>query len=371
MQGGDMSKLHDLHKLGQSTWLNYMRYSYINSGQLRQAIADGIQGVTVNAAVFTQTITQYDDYDPAINQLMAEGTPYKQIHEHLMLDDARRTADLLHMVYEESGRWDGYVSLEMDPGLAQDSTEMAATARHLLHTLDRANAMVEIPATLPGCDAIQTLIADCESLNITHIFTITDFERAAQAYIGGLERLLARQSAWRVLPTAVASFSIGAIDNAIDPLLRNKDRPDLCGKTAIALAKLLYQRYRQIFIGPRWEQLTRYKARPLRPKWTRTAPADPSLSLTYYTNALIGSETIVTFSPETMNAFMANGEPALTLTMDIGGAEAHLEELAKAGIDLDKIVHHLQAEYQAAGVAQYQALIKAVIQRSVALGIAA
>lgn len=366
-----MSKLHDLHQLGQSTWLNYMRHNYITSGELRQAIADGVQGVTANAAVFSQTITQYDDYDAAIAQQMAEGTPYRAIHERLMVDDARRAADLLHEVYSESGSWDGYVSLEMDPALADDTHQMVATAKHLLHGMDRANTMVEIPATLPGCDAIQTLIADCESLNITHIFTVTDFERAAQAYIAGLERLLATQSTWRILPTAVASFSVGAIDAAVDPMLRQNDRADLCGKTAVALAKLLYQRYRQIFSGPRWDQLTRHKARPLRPKWTRTTPADPALPRTHYANNLIGPETIMTFSPEALAAFAQSGQPALTLTHDIGGAEAHLEAVAQAGVDLDEIVHNLQAHYLAAGEAQYQALIQAVMQRSVALGITA
>ncbi len=366
-----MSKFDDLHKLGQSTWLNYMRHHYITSGELRQAIANGIQGVTANAAVFAQTIVQHDDYDEAIQRLMQEGMPYRQIHEWLMMDDARLAADLLHQVYEASDSWDGYVSLEMDPSLAESTTKTAATAKHMLHGMDRANTMVEIPATLEGHDAIRSLTADCESLNITHIFTVTDFERAAQAYIAGLELLLSANSMWRIMPTAVASFSVGAIDAAIDPVLREKDAPELCGKTGIALAKLLYQRYRQIFHGPRWAQLARYNARPLRPKWTRITPQDPTLPLTHYANALIGSETVMTFSLDTLTAFQESGKVALTLTQDIGGAEAHLEQLAKVGVDLDNIVHKLQAEHLAKAEAQYQALIEAVAKRSFALGMAA
>ncbi len=366
-----MSKLHDLHNLGQSTWLNYMRHHYITSGEFRQAIANGIQGVTANAAVFAQTIVQYDDYDEAINRLMQEGIPYRQIHEWLMMDDARLAADLLHQVYEASNSWDGYVSLEMDPSLADSATKTAATAKHLLHGMDRANAMVEVPATLEGCDAIRTLTADCEPLNITHIFTVTDFERAAQAYIAGLELLLTANSMWRMMPTAVASFSVGTIDAAIDPVLRAKGAPELCGKTGIALAKLLYQRYRQIFSGPRWEQLARRKARPMRPKWTRIAPHDPDLPLNHYTNALIGSDTVMTFTLDTLAAFQKSGKLALTLTQDLDGAEAHLEHLARAGVDLDEIVHRLQAEHLAMAEAQYQALIEAVSQRSFALGMAA
>lgn len=366
-----MSKLHDLHRLGQSTWLNYMRHNFITSGELRQAIANGIQGITANAAVFAQTITQYDDYDDAIEQQMREGTPYRNIHEQLMLDDARLVADLLHDVFQESNSWDGYVSLEMNPSLANNATKTIATARHLLRGMDRVNTMVEIPATLTGADAIRALTGDCQSLNITHIFTVADFERAAQAYIDGLEMMLASISIWRIMPTAVASFSVGAIDSAIDPVLREKDAPELCGKTGIALAKLLYQRYRQIFSGPRWQQLTRHRARPLRPKWTRIVPQEPHLPLTHYANALIGSDTVITFTPETLAAFEKDGRPAPTLTENIGEADAHLDKLAKAGVDLDDIVYNLQSRYLEMAEAQYQALIDAVTQRSLVLGMAA
>jgi transaldolase len=365
-----MSKLHDLHNLGQSTWLNYMRHNYITSGEMRQAIADGIQGITANAAIFADTITQYDDYDEAINRLMRKGIPYRHIHEWLMMDDARLVADQLHGVYQESDSWDGYVSLEMDPALAESAAKTAAVARHLLHGMDRANTMVEIPATLEGCDAIRSLTADCESLNITHIFTVTDYERAAQAYIAGLETLLASNSMWRIMPTAVASFSVGAIDAAIDPVLRAKEAPELCGQTGISLAKLLYQRYRQIFSGPRWEQLARRKARSLRPKWTRITPQDPTLPLTHYANALIGPETVVTFTPNTLAAFEKSGKPALTLTQNLGEAEAHLEKVARAGVDLDDIVHNLQTEHLTMARAQYQSLIEAVTQRLFVLGLA-
>lgn len=366
-----MSKLHDLHKLGQSTWLNHMRHAFITSGELRQAIANGVQGITANAAVFAQTINQYDDYDEAIQRQMRAGTPYRHIHEWLMMDDARMAADLLHGVYQASESWNGYVSLEMDPSLAESAAKTAAAARHLLHGMDRANTMVEIPATLEGCDAVRSLTADCESLNITHIFTVTDYERAAQAYISGLETLMASHSMWRIMPTAVASFSVGAIDSAIDPVLRAHDAPDLCGKTGISLAKLLYQRYRQIFTGPRWEQLARRKARPLRPKWTRITPQDPALPLTHYANALIGSDTVVTFTLDTLAAFQKDGIPALTLTENLSAAETHLEKLDKAGVNLDDIVHNLQSEHLNMAKAQYQALVEAVMQRLFVLGMAA
>lgn len=366
-----MSKLHELHRMGQSTWLNYMRRDFIKSGGLRQAIADGIQGVTANAAVFAHTIANYDDYDEAIHEQVRAGTPYRHIHEMLMMDDARGAADMLHTVYEESEGWDGFASMEMDPSLAHSGVKTAATARHMLSGMDRGNTMVEIPGTPEGCEAIESLVTDCESLNVTHIFTVTDFERAAQAYIAGLETLFASHSMWRITPTAVASFSVGAIDEAVDPALREQGADHLCGKTGIAMAKLLFERYQQIFSGPRWERLSRRKARPMRPKWTRTTPRDGERPLTYYANALIGADTILTFTPETMAAFEAEGVLAFTLTHDMPQARAHLANLSAVGVDLDELVHGLQADHLTHAAQQYDALIEAVTQKLYVVGMQA
>lgn len=355
-----MSKLHELHELGQSTWLNYMQRDFIKSGEFRRAVREGVQGVTANAAVFAAAITDLDVYDEAIHQQVVAGTPYTQIHEALMIDDVQLAADILHPIYEESKGWDGFVSLELDPSLANNSVKTVAIAKHILAGMDRGNTMVEIPATMAGCEAIPALLADCESINITHIYTVTDFERAAQAYISGIERLLESHSMWRIRPTAVASFSVGAIDEAIDPLLTRAGRPDLRGKTGIALAKLLYQRFRQIFSGPRWERLEKRGARLLRPKWTRIEPHDLALPRTYYANALVGEDTILTFTPNTLHAFQAEGTAVETLAEDVVGARVHLANLSAAGIDLDEVVHGLQEKRLAEKQETYRKLVDAV-----------
>jgi len=363
-----MSKLQALHELGQSTWLNYMERDFIKSGQFRQHVHDGIQGVTANAAVFADTIAHLDVYDQAIHEQVVAGAPYNEIHNALMVNDVQLAADILHAVYEKSDKWDGFASLELDPSLADDMAHTVAVAKHILAGMDRANAMVEIPATMAGCEAIRTLVADCESINVTYIFTVTDFERAAQAYIAGLEKLFDANSTWRITPTAVASFSVGAIDAAVDPELEAKERPDLQGQTGIALAKLLYERYQQIFSGPRWERLSKRGARPLRPKWTRIEPHNEAYPLTHYADALIGPDTIITFTPDTLAAFKTEGTVAETITADVAGARSQLDNLTAAGVNLDDIVHGLQEKHLAAAQETYRTLLEAVSSKLYAVG---
>lgn len=359
-QGGNMSKLHKLHDLGQSTWLNYMRRAFIRSGDLRRCLDEGIQGVTANAAVFEDTITHHVDYDAAIHDEVLAGTPYGRIHTALMVDDVQRAADILHPIFEASDGLDGFASLELNPALAHQAIETTATAVHTLARIDRGNAMVEVPATLAGCEAIRTLTSDGVSTNATHIFSVSTFEQVAQAYISGLELYFDTHSVWRIAPTAVASFSVGAVDAAIDPVLAGKGLVDWQNQTGIALARILYARFGQIFSGPRWEKLARKGARLLRPKWTRIRPYNHAQPPTFYAEALIGPHTVLTFAPDTLAAFQDRGQTALTLGTGLTDALTHLSRLAETGVDLDGTLDALQTEHLAASVKQYEALIKSV-----------
>jgi transaldolase len=358
-----MGKLHDLHQLGQSTWLNYLHRRFIESGELRQCIEAGIEGVTANAAVFEDRIANYPDYDNAIHAQVVAGTPYRRIHRELMIDDVQRAADMLHPTYEATGGQNGYASLELDPSLAHKAVKTVATTRSILAGIDRGNTMVEVPGTLAGCEAIRGLTADGVCLNATYLFTVSDFERAAQAYICGLEMYVDSHSIWRMAPMAVASFSVGAIDRALDPALAEHGRTAEQGRVGVALAKLLYARYRQIFSGPRWERLARHGARPMRPKWTRTRPAGPTDSLTRYANALIGPDTVITFSPDTLDAFLAEGTAIESLTTGVDEAAQLVRDLRAAGVDLDGLLAGLQARYLTEAEAQYQRLIKSVSRK--------
>lgn len=358
-----MSKLDQLHELGQSTWLNYMRRAFIRSGELRHCVAEGIQGVTANAAVFQATIAQHEDYDQAIHEEVLSGTPYGRIHTALMVDDVQRAADILHPIYEESEGLDGFASLELNPALAHNAVETVATAGHILARIDRGNAMVEIPATLAGCTAVRSLTSDGVCTNATHIFSVSAFERVAQAYICGLELYFDTHSVWRIAPTAVASFSVGAVDAAVDPVLAARGLVSWQNQTGIALARVLYTRYQQIFSGPRWAKLARQGARPLRPKWVRIHPHNASQPLTFYAEALIGPHTVLTFAPDTLEAFLRHGQAAPTLATGLAEALAHLERLQEAGIDLEAMTDALQTEHLAFSIRQYEALVESVADK--------
>lgn len=361
-----MSTLHELHDLGQSPWLNYMRRAFIVSGGLRESITQGVEGVTANAAVFEQTIRHNSDYDEDIRRQMMAGTPTTRIHEQLMVDDVQRAADLLHPIFEHSDGLDGVASLEIDPALAHDTVATVATARRLLSRVDRGNAMVEIPATMAGAAAILELTRDGININATHIFSVSAYERVAQAYIAGLERYFASHSVWRMAPTSVASFSVNPIDTAVDSLLIERDRPELCGRAALAMARVLYARFCDIFSGPRWQALVRRGARPLRPKWTRLGVSDEQRAPTAYMNALIAPQTVMTFTPATLDCFVGQGRVARTLTCDSETPMELMNELASLHIDPEKVADELQVAHLQTADVQYQALIASVIQKLVA-----
>ncbi|KAA3656568.1 MAG: hypothetical protein DWQ04_30695 [Chloroflexi bacterium] len=364
-----MTALHQLHEVRQSTWLNYMRRAFIRSGGLRERMADGIQGITANAAAFEKTLSACSDYDNAVRREMTAGTPVRQIHEILMIDDVQRTADLLHPIFQDSKGLDGFASLELDPSISIDPVKTVSEVRHVTRRLDRGNVMVEVPATPTGIEAIKLLIGDGVCINATHIFSIDIYEKVAEAYIAGLEYYFRTHSVWRIAPTAVASFSLSSIDHAIDPLLEAKGYPELKGKTAVAMAKVLYGRFRNIFAGPRWEKLANQGARVLRPKWTRTDPHNFALSDTHYVDALIGPDTVMTFSQTTLNAFLDHGTIAHTLVHNYEASLTHLRKLVELGIDRKAVGKKLQTDYFVASDKRFQSSIQSVINKRDAIEI--
>ena len=364
-----MATLNQLHQLGQSTWLNYLRNSFIRSGELAEWLRQGIQGVTANAQVYERAIRGSNDYDPGIRRAMSAGKPARRIHEALMVDDIQRAADALHPLFEASHRLDGFVSFELEPALLHGVPATVAEVRHLSHQVDRYNVMVEIPATPIGLEALRELVADGVSVNVTHLFSVADYEKAAAAYLSGLEQYITSHSVWRTAPTAVASFSLAPLDAAVDDRLEALGRPDLRGRAAVAVARRLYARYRELFSGPAWEKLAARRGQPLRPKWTRTTPRDFAHPALFYIEQLIGEGTVMTFSPATLSAFLREGVVAPTLAAGLDEAETHLATLAALGLDLEGIAAELQAEHLAASDHRFQTLVQAVVQKRDALDV--
>ena len=349
-----MNKLQQLHELGQSTWLNYLNRPFIQSGNLRQQMEDGIQGFTANAISFDTALMMTAEYDQAIWEQVRAGVLAPQIHSKLIIDDVQIAADCMHDVYQESDGLEGYVSLELNPSLMHDEVNTIAEVTHLEAVINQPNAMVEVPATPAGLAAIKHLTKDGVSLNITHVFSVAVYEQAAKAYMEGLKIFLDTHSVWRFVPVSVVSFSLAPLDEVVDPLLGDNRKPEMLGKTAVSVAKLLYQRCQQLFSGAEWDKLANKGGCILRPKWSRTTPQNPAYSATYYLEELIGPDTITTFSMKTLPVFMQQGIVAPTLITQVEPAYEHVRQLGLLGIDMNEIAQALQTEYLQASEQQFQ-----------------
>ena len=358
-----MNRLQQLHELGQSTWMNYLPRPFIQSGELRNRVADGIQGFTANASIFDTTLTKTTAYDSAIWELVKEGVTAPKIFDKLIIHDVQMAADYMHSVYQKSDGLEGYISLELNPGLMHDTINTVAEVTHLETLINKPNSMVEVPATPAGVAAVKQLTKDGVSINITHIFSVDVYEQVAQAYLQGLKIFLDTHSVWRFVPVSVASFSLSPIDELVDPLLADNDKPKMLGKTAVSIAKLLYQRCQQIFSGPDWEKLAKKGGVILRPKWSRTTPRNPAFPETYYLEALIGEDTVTTFSPDTLSAFMRHGRIAPTLTTNVEAAQEHVQQMEQLGLDLNTIAIDLQQDYLLRSEKQFLEITQHISQK--------
>jgi transaldolase len=248
-------------------------------------------------------------------------------------------------VWKKTDGVDGYVSLEVDPTLAYDREATFEQALRLHAEVDRPNLFVKIPATVPGLAAIEDCIAKGKSINVTLIFSLDRYAAVGEAYIRGLERLVAGggdPSGVR----SVASFFVSRVDTEADRRLDEIGgaAAKLKGKLAIANAKLAYAHWQEAFSGPRWEFLAAKGAKSQRCLWASTSTKNPEYRDVMYVEELIGPETVNTMPAETIVAFQDHGKVAQTLTDGVDDARKLLEQLAKAGVDYDDVVATLEEE---------------------------
>ncbi len=341
-----MNPLNELANRGQAVWLDYIRRSLMDSGELGRLIdEDSLTGVTSNPAIFQKAIAGSEEYDAQIDQLIRDDPHIdtESLFWQLAVADIQQAADGLRPVYDQTDRADGYVSLEVSPRLADDTDGTLAEARRLWAAVDRPNLMIKVPATEAGIPAIETLIGEGINVNVTLMFSLDHYEAVAHAYIRGLEKLEDPSTV-----ASVASFFVSRVDAKIDPMLAEIDSDDaerLKGNVAIANAKLAYRRYGEIFHGEPFAELREAGAMPQRVLWASTSTKNPDYRDTIYVEALIGSETVNTMPPATLSAFREHGEVrGETLGENVGDAEQHVQKLADLGIDLDRITDDLQRE---------------------------
>src|SRR5918996_1834193 len=307
-KGGKMNeRLRRLAGIGQSVWIDSLSRDDIQSGNLERMIEDGVVGVTSNPTIFQKAISESSLYDGQLQELAEKEDDPKEIFLALAREDIRDACDLLLPVYETTGRLDGYVSLEVSPDLAYDTLATVEEATRLHGLVNRPNLMVKIPATLPGLAAIEEMIAAGHSINVTLIFSLERYRAVTNAYIRGLQRLVA-SGGNPSLVASVASFFVSRVDTEADKRLEKVGRKDLQGKLAIANAKLAYQAFEEIFSGEDWEFLESKGATKQRPLWASTSTKNPEYGDVMYVEELVGPDTVNTMPVSTLDAFMDHGE---------------------------------------------------------------
>ena len=361
-----MNNIQKTYKLGQSIWIDYIRRSFITSGELGKLIDVGVTGITSNPTIFEKAITGSTDYDRSLAILMKRGFSSWEIYDELTREDVGMAADLLRPVYDRTGGDDGYVSLEVSPKLAHDTEGTVREGMRLFTSLGRPNIMIKVPATAEGTSAIEQLILKGVNVNVTLIFSLQQYRDAAQAYIVGLKKRAAED---RPIDTiaSVASFFVSRVDTAVDQLLHDAGNRDLKGHTAIANAKLAYAEFPEIFSGPDWERLFLSGARLQRPLWASTSSKNPAYPDTAYVDGLIGRHTVNTVPMETLQAFLDHGTPSAVLTHAIDEAAVHMERLADTGISIEQITAELLKKGVNSFADSFDSLIEGIGKKTTSL----
>jgi transaldolase / glucose-6-phosphate isomerase len=348
-----MNPVKALEEHGQAVWLDFLARGFVAKGDLKKLIdTDGVKGVTSNPSIFEKAIGSSDEYDGAIGSALKKGDrPVAELFEHLAIEDIQHAADVLRPVYDQLKGADGFVSLEVSPYLAMDTKGTIAEAERLWKHVHRKNLMVKVPATPEGLPAIQHLIGEGISINITLLFSQKTYVQVAEAYLAGLEKYVAGGGDPSHV-ASVASFFVSRIDSAVDKQLDEKiaraNDPSekerlaaLKGKVAIANAKLAYQEYKHLFSGARWDKLAEKGARPQRLLWASTGTKNKDYRDVLYVEELIGPNTVNTVPPATLDAFRDHGVPRDSLEENIEDAKHVLADLEKSGISLDAITAEL------------------------------
>lgn len=345
--------IHALHELGQSLWYDNIQRRLLENGELAALIGRGdIRGITSNPSIFDNAISRSSDYDTALVSLAWSGLDRRAIFDQLTVEDIRAAADLFRDLYDSTGGGDGFVSLEVDPGLAKDTRATIAEAARLWELVDRPNLMVKIPATAEGIPAIRESIAAGINVNVTLIFSLERYAEVMAAYLAGLEqRLNAGKPVDRL--ASVASFFVSRVDTKVDRRLEEIVRQEgsqaalasrLLGRAAVANAQLAYAQYRRVFEGEDFARLKAQGARPQRPLWASTSTKNPAYSDVKYVEELVGPGTVNTIPPQTLEAFRDHGNPRLTLTDDLSEARFVMESLEELGISMAQVTRELEEE---------------------------
>ena len=339
-----MTKLHDLAEQGQSAWVDFLSRPFVRDGELERLVAEGVSGLTSNPTIFAKAIAA-GDYDDQLGDLFARETGDKDAFLAVAASDIQQACDILRPVFDrgDSSR-DGWVSLEVDPRLADDTAGTIDEAQHLHQLIDRPNLFVKIPGTEAGIPAIEECIVHGIPINVTLLFSLDRHRQAAEAYLRGLQRRLAAGEDLSGV-ASVASFFVSRVDAEADGRLQHiVEGSDLVATLAIANAKLAYQTYVELFTGPTWDVLAAAGGSPQRCLWASTSTKDPAMRDVRYVEALIGNDTVTTMPTDTVAAFQDHGDVASTLAKGVSEARQTMDLWAQTGIDYADVTRVLEEE---------------------------
>ncbi|MEO8295925.1 MAG: transaldolase [Gemmatimonadota bacterium] len=357
-----------LAELGQSPWYDFITRDLMKSGELKRLIdEDGLQGMTSNPTIFEKAIAGSSHYDDDIRRLSAAGQTPQAIFESIAVADVRSACDVFRPLYDRTEGEHGLVSLEVSPGIANNTEATTNEARRLWKEVNRPNAMIKIPGTQAGLGAISACLADGVSINVTLLFSLQRYTEVIEAFFTGVEQ---RVEAGKPVDhlRSVASFFVSRVDGKVDPLLDKVGDPDgIRGKAAIANACMAYSLFEQRFSDARWSRLQSRGVKVQRPLWASTSTKDKRYSDIYYVEALIAKNTVNTLPPATFDAYKDHGNPMIRIYEGITRAPAELAALAKSGIDLAKVTAELEVEGVASFAKSYESLLAGIEAKAGAL----
>ena len=354
-----MRATRKLHEMGQSLWLDNITRGLLTSGTLRRYIQEfSITGLTSNPTIFDHAIKNSHDYDDAIRQKLKEGKSGETLFFELALEDLRQAADLFRPIHDQTNGVDGWVSLEVSPLLAHDTSGTLDAAKALHARAGRPNLFIKIPGTKEGLPAIEEAIFAGVPINVTLLFSRAQYVAAAEAYLRGIERRI----------TAGLNPDVGSVASLFisrwDKATMGKVPEELRDKLGIAVAKQAYKAYRQQLDSPRWLRLANAGARPQRMLWASTGTKDPNASDVLYIKALAAPFTINTIPDGTLLAFADHGVLGELLPPDGGDAEKMIAKFAQAGIDHDRLAADLQREGTESFVKAWKELLDSIGSKS-------
>ena len=348
------NRLTDLFTVtGQSPWLDNLKREYIVNGDFVRVLASGIRGLTSNPTIFQKAIQGSALYDDQFFKSVQRGLTTEETYWELVVSDIIGALDIFGPLYVSSSGLDGYVSVEVSPGLAQDMDGTVAAAQELQDRIARPNVMIKVPATKVCIPAIEEIISRGINVNVTLIFGLDRYQEVMDAYIRGLQRLGKTNPSKVQEVASVASFFISRVDSEVDKRLDaigTQDALDLRGKAAIAQAKIAYEMFEQTFSGEAWRSLAKLGAQVQRPLWASTSTKNPDYPDTMYVDELIGPHSVNTLPDATMDAFSDHGSVAETITSNVDGARKVLDDLSRLGIDMTSVAQQLEHD----GVLSFQ-----------------